>query len=215
MTFKDILIDKKWNIDTAGRDEHFSDEHHYPYEPTSYSVLERLVDSGLIGKDSHVVDYGCGKGRVLLFLHHETGCDGIGVECVKEFYDIAIQNALHMNALADDRGDMQQKGLHFIHSYAEKFVLPDNTDNLFFFNPFSIEIMEAVMQRILESYYEKPRRIRLFFYYPQDEYIAFLMSVGELSFYDEIDCMDLFPGKVERNKIMIFEIEYNAIGRMT
>ena len=52
-----------------------------------------------------------------------------------------------------------------------------------------------MMARILESYYAEPRRIQLFFYYPSDEYISYLMTVEELMFTDEIVCMDLFPGR--------------------
>ena len=79
---------------------------------------------------------------------------------------------------------------------------------IYFFNPFSVEILRKVMARILESYYAEPRRIQLFFYYPSDEYISYLMTVEELMFIDEIVCMDLFPGEDPREKIAIFELDY-------
>lgn len=44
----DYQWDKKLRINTAGRDDSHADEYHYPYEPTPYSVLERLAESGLI-----------------------------------------------------------------------------------------------------------------------------------------------------------------------
>lgn len=47
---------------------------------------------------------------------------------------------------------------------------------------------------MLESYYENPRELLLFFYYPSDEYISYLMTVDELVFSDEIDCRDLVSG---------------------
>ena len=78
-------------------------------------------------------------------------------------------------------------------------------DRIYFFNPFSIELLQKVMSRILESYYEIPREILLFFYYPSDEYVSFLMTVDELTFLDEIGCGDLFEGRDERERIMIFE----------
>ena len=68
MTYNDINWDKLLGIKTTGRDDTNSDEYRYPYEPTPYCVLERLADSGLIGKDDTVLDYGCGKGRVGFFL---------------------------------------------------------------------------------------------------------------------------------------------------
>ena len=58
----------------------------------------------------------------------------------------------------------------------------------------------------MESYYEEPRELLLFFYYPSDEYISYLMTVDELAFLDEIDCRDLFDGENPRERIMIFEV---------
>ena len=43
------------------------------------------------------------------------------------------------------------------------------------------------------------RTMRLFFYYPQDEYVAFLMGV-------DIDCVDLFAENDDRNRVLIFEL---------
>ena len=91
---------------------------------------------------------------------------------------------------------------------AELFEVPEMADRMYFFNPFSVEILRKVMARILESYYAYPRKIQLFFYYPSDEYISYLMTVEEIMFVDEIVCMDLFPGEDPREKIVIFELDY-------
>ena len=53
--------DKLLQIQTTGRDDTNSDEYRYPYEPTSYRVLERLVSSGLLDESDILLDYGCGK----------------------------------------------------------------------------------------------------------------------------------------------------------
>ena len=89
---------------------------------------------------------------------------------------------------------------------AEEYEVPSPVNRCYFFNPFSVEILHKVMARILESYYENPREIFLFFYYPSDEYIAYLMTVDELEFYDEIECEDLFEGNDPRERIMIFQL---------
>ena len=60
--------DQKLNIRTCGRDTSSEDEHHLPYEPTPYAVLERLAENGWIGKENCLLDYGCGKGRAQLAL---------------------------------------------------------------------------------------------------------------------------------------------------
>ena len=36
--------------------------------------------------------------------------------------------------------------------------------------------------------------------------MAYLMTVEELDFYDEIDCQDLFPGADPRERILIFTL---------
>lgn len=89
---------------------------------------------------------------------------------------------------------------------AEEYQVPGDVDRCYFFNPFSVEILQKALARILESYYEEPRELLLFFYYPSDEYVAYLMTREQLMFVDEIDCEDLFPGKDEREKILIFEV---------
>ena len=69
-----------------------------------------------------------------------------------------------------------------------------------------MEILRSVIGHIRESWYEKTREMLLFFYYPSDEYLTYLMTVDEMMFTDEIDCSDLFGGNSERERIMIFEI---------
>ena len=56
--------DKLLKTRTTGRDDSHADQYRYPYEPTPYCVLERLANSGMIGKQNTVLDYGTGKGRV-------------------------------------------------------------------------------------------------------------------------------------------------------
>lgn len=86
--------DKFLKIKTTGRDDSRSDRYRYPYEPTLYPVLERLADSGYIGKRHTLLDYGTGKGRVCFYLSYQTGCRSIGVECDERIYASAAANRL-------------------------------------------------------------------------------------------------------------------------
>jgi len=45
-----------------------------------------------------------------------------------------------------------------------------------------------------------------YFYYPNDEYVSYLMTQDFLMFVDEIDCRDLFEGENSRERILIFEV---------
>ena len=186
--------DLSLQIKTCGRDESGADQYHHPYEPTPYCVLERLADSGFFGRDDVVLDYGCGKGRVGFFLSHRTKAKTIGIEYDEHIYAGALENQKTAKAKAE-----------FVLTRAEEYEVPLEVNRCYFFNPFSAEILHKVMARIIESYYENPREILLFFYYPADEYISYLMTVDELEFYDEIECDDLFPGSDPRERIMIFQ----------
>ena len=72
-------------------------------------------------------------------------------------------------------------------------------------------LLENMMERVRESTFKVPRRILLFFYYPSDEYVSYLMTVKEMTFLDEIDCSDLFEGENRRERILIFEWELYEI----
>ena len=197
MTDHEAVWDKNLQIRTEGRDDSNADEYRYPYEPTPYSVLERLAQSGLIRSGDTVLDYGCGKGRVDIFLSAQTGAHTIGIE-----YDEGI----YRSALTTQKTAVPKAKADFVLTKAESYDVPPEVNRCYFFNPFSVEILHTVMARILESYYETPRELFLFFYYPADEYVAYLMTVDELEFYDEIECADLFPGNDPRERILIFQL---------
>ena len=189
--------DRKLKIDTIGRDASVEDAYHHPYEPTPYSVLERLADSDYLSEENIVVDYGCGKGRVGFFLSSEIGCKVIGIEFDNKICGQACEN---LSGFVGNR-----EGVEFLCVGAENYEI-EEADVFYFFNPFSVEILHSVIGKIKNSYYNEPRDMKLFFYYPSDEYIAFLMAVPELCFLDEIDCGDLFADNKKREKILIFEM---------
>ena len=192
---KEEKWDKLLQIRTTGRDESHADR--YPYEPTPYPVLERLANGGYIRKGNTLLDYGCGKGRVDFFLSWQTRCRSIGIEYDERIYEKAVENQ-NMSSVS---GRVTFQAVD-----AGEFPVPESVDRIYFFNPFSLEILQKVISRIRDSYYEAPREILLFFYYPSDEYISFLMTVNELTFYDEIDCGDLYDGKDSRERIVIFKM---------
>lgn len=127
----------------------------------------------------------------------QTRCQSIGIEYDERIYSGARNNI--ETAASSSR-------VKFLHRSAEKYIVPEEADRFYFFNPFSVEILRSVIERIKESYYMNPREMMLFFCYPSDEYISFLMTVPELEFMDEIHCGDLFEGENQRERIMIFSM---------
>ena len=198
----ELSWDDKLRIHTVGRDASHSDPYHHPYEPTPYCVLQRLAESGWITPDDHLLDYGCGKGRVPFFLHHTLGCRATGIEYDETIHKQAVENATAYGGTVD---------ICFLCQPAEQYSLEKETC-LYFFNPFSAEILRSVLHKVVDSFYRSPRRIRLFFYYPDDEYLRLLLTgdstglTDEIYFLDEIDCSDLFDTDDPRERVMIFEL---------
>ena len=197
MKFDDNKWDKLLQIKTTGRDDSNADQYRYPYEPTPYCVLERLANSGFIGKRDVVLDYGCGKGRVDFFLAYQTKAHTIGIEYDERIFNVALDN--HKTAVSKMRTE-------FVQADAQTYGVPEEVNRCYFFNPFSVELLQKVIARIMESYYTNPRELLLMFYYPSEEYISYLMTVDELQFYDEIMCDDLFDGSNSRERILIFSV---------
>lgn len=202
MDFDDILYDTQLNIKTTDRDDTFSDTHHYPYEPTQYRVLDRIVEEGVVEDCTHIIDYGCGKGRVSMYLASKLRCKSTGIDLEDSFVADALENLKQADLESE-----QKENIEFLVADAAQFAVPASADVFYFFNPFSVHILASVMERILESYYDDPRPMTLLFYYPSDEYVSYLMRQDALLFDDEIDCRDLFDGQDERERVMIYRME--------
>lgn len=193
----DAKWEKKLRIRTAAAQYEKKDSHHSPYEPTSYAVLERLAESGWITREDRVIDYGCGKGRVSFYLNHALGCSAVGVE-----YDAG----LHTSALENLRGySGRNSRICFVHASAESYAI-GNANCFYFFNPFSAQILQSVLGRIRESWFENPREMKLFFYYTQDSWLDCLAAQDDLEAVGEIDCRDLFHNEDSREKIFIYKM---------
>lgn len=113
MTDHEKTWDASLRIQTCGRDELGADEYRHPYEPTPYSVLERLAGSGFIGKNDAVLDYGCGKGRVSFFLSYRTKAKTIGIEYDERIYESALENQKNAKSKAT-----------FVLTKAEEYEVP-------------------------------------------------------------------------------------------
>ncbi|MBR5284319.1 MAG: class I SAM-dependent methyltransferase, partial [Clostridia bacterium] len=120
----ELQWDKKLKIQTVGRIDDHADVHHYPYEPTPYVVLERLAESGYIGRESHLLDYGCGKGRVGFYLNHTVGCRSTGIEYERAIYEAAMDN---------QKSYGENRGVNFDFANAETCKVGE-ADVFYFFN---------------------------------------------------------------------------------
>ena len=114
MSINEKIWDRLLKIKTSGRDASRADQHHFPYEPTPYTVLERLANSGLIRKDDVLVDYGVERaGR--FFISYQTRAKTIGIEYDERIYGTALEN---------QKTAMSANRVSFVLGKAEDYKLP-------------------------------------------------------------------------------------------
>lgn len=191
----ELAMDALLGIRTTGRDESHADQDNNPYEPTPYPVLERLANSGLVGKRNLLVDYGCGKGRAGFYLSYQARCRTLGVERDRWLYECALRNRDSAHAAAKTA---------FALADAAQFAVPPEADRFYLFNPFSAAVFEQVLGQVRASLATLPREALLFLYYPDGSYPALLERVGWLEPRDPIDCRDLFGGEDPRETIVVY-----------
>ena len=200
---KENYYEKLLNINTKGNENwNKTSAHNHPYEPTLYEELDFLFENYDLNKKDHVVDFGCGKGRLIFYINYYFKCIASGIEFNEIYYNEAL---LNKSRYIQKNKKMEDK-INFYCNLAQNYDIDSKDNKFYFFNPFSVELLQKVLAQIYTSYYENPREILLFFYYPSEEYISCLMTEEQLLFYDEIDTRDLFEGNNEREKILIFEV---------
>jgi SAM-dependent methyltransferase len=132
------------------------------YEVTRARPLKKLFARLDLPKDGVFVDFGSGKGRVLM-MAAELGFDRIvGVEFSHELCDIARKNLAVFQAKTGLNADIQVMEMDVV-DYEIRPV-----ENVFFmFNPFDSEIMKIVVDKISKSVHDHPRKTWLIYQYPE------------------------------------------------
>jgi hypothetical protein len=67
---------------------------------------------------------------------------------------------------------------------------------------------ENVIKKIKESKERNNREIKLFFYYPSDDYLIYLNEIenNDIIHLEDIDCSNMFKKNEEKEIISIFKI---------
>lgn len=168
---KEQEIDYYLSIQTTGVYEELDwDNFNYNRtESTSYRVLENLMTYHTISKDDVLIDFGCGRGRILFFTHHFAQIPVIGVEFNPTVFDQLQEN--RTSYLAAHPSDLP---IELVHERAENYAISPHGTLFYFFNPFSIKIFRQVLHNILDSLEAYPREASLIIYYPLFSYINYI-----------------------------------------
>lgn len=148
-------FDLIYGVDTGG---HYGNE----YEATRVSLFRQMIGASDIEPHCYTfIDYGSGKGRVLLLASQLPFRRVVGVEYSPALHQIAEQN-LHVVRLAKRRSGPVES----VCVDAVRFHIPEEPVVLYFFNPFARQVMESVRDNLVRSYGGNPRSIVVIYHNP-------------------------------------------------
>jgi hypothetical protein len=158
------------------------------YAGTPPAIAKHLI--GLVAhkaKGFIFIDYGAGKGRVLLIAAGYQFSRVLGIELSEPLIRVASANIA-----AYAQGHPELRPIELVQIDAANYNLPDTPCVLFFYDPFEASLMERIGQRVRESFLANPRKLFILYYSP-----AFA-HVFEAPFMQRWDVLDLPDGPMNR-----------------
>jgi predicted RNA methylase len=145
-------IVKREDLDISETSKVHSEE----YKPTRIRHFRLLIKGLKLPEDSVFVDMGSGKGRVLLMASLYKFKRITGVEISSQLCEIARNNIAKFEK-------MLKRPLHI--EVVNEDVLQYNIKNdeivFYFYNPFDNFVMEKIIERIIKSLNDNPRKVWL------------------------------------------------------
>jgi SAM-dependent methyltransferase len=135
--------------------------HGAKYDGSPVSPLRKVLQGLEVTREDVFVDFGSGKGRALLIASSFPFRRVVGVEFACELCTTARANA----AIYASRN----KGaapIEIVEEDAVKFCVQPEHTVFYFFNPFDQCIMQSVLQGIVGSWRQRPRRMFVIYYHP-------------------------------------------------
>jgi SAM-dependent methyltransferase len=115
------------------------------YQPSAASAVRQEIEAlGISPADFSFVDFGSGKGRVLLVAAEFPFRHVLGVEFSQQLHDVAMANIAQLpSALTTGTR------VHSVHSDATEAELPEGDLVCYFYNPFGAPVMKPVVERLI------------------------------------------------------------------
>jgi hypothetical protein len=129
----------------------------HDYRPSPYFVFKWALAA--IADDParlSFIDYGAGKGRVLLLAAQHPFAAVGGIEFAEELHDNATMNIAQFS-----RSRMKCRDVECVLHDIADVEPPDREAIHYFFNPFAPEMFAQTLKRIVASYHARPRRLYL------------------------------------------------------
>jgi SAM-dependent methyltransferase len=168
MTVIDRWFDLRHGTRTSGWDslEQFSisspnGAHGRGYQATPARPFLRLLRELSIPRELGFVDFGCGRGRVLLLAAHAGFSRIIGIEFAAELAADARRNVERWSAAS---GRVSE--IHVVEGDVLEYPIHEADGVFFLFNPFDDVVLDGVLDRIEASLSAAPRDVWIIYHNP-------------------------------------------------
>lgn len=131
----------------------------HDYRPTPYKVFAwamRALPEESELRDTVFVDFGAGRGRVLMLASGFPFERITGAEIAQE-----LHGDCQMNIAQYPRSFMKCRDVDCVHTRATTLPIPEQPAAFYFFNPFEMNVFEKVLSRITRSYKRSRRQMYL------------------------------------------------------
>jgi hypothetical protein len=147
--------------------------HRVRHQPSGWLNLRRILRKSEVSEDDVFIDFGSGMGRVVFQAAADYPFKRvIGVELSSELNDIAKAN------VRGARRRLRCRHIELVCSDALDYELPDDVTIAYFNNPFTGEIFEAVLRKLVASLERSPRPFRIIYANPEEE--EMLLDAGAI-----------------------------------
>ena len=154
-------------------------------------------------KEQTIIDFGCGKGRLNFYLNYNYNCNVLGIEMDENFYNQCMENKKEY--LKNNK--REEEKINFLCTLAQEYEISDKNNKFYFFNPFSVHIFMKVVENILISFENNPRKIDIILYYPSDDYIYYLENCTPFMQIEEVRLDDLYK-RDNQERFLVYELSY-------
>ena len=166
-------------------------------ESSSYRDLDHLIENYDLRENSHLVDYGSGKGRIVYYLNHQLDIPTTGIEVNK----VAFSQLTENYSTYKEKFPKKASNILLLEDKAEEYEVKETDDIFYFFNPFTVNIFEKVIQKIEQSIEEHPRVVDVILYYPGVAYSFYLDKYSSFDLIQTIKTPKYFLNNRECFKV--------------
>lgn len=133
-----------------------SKEHSEEYKPTRIRHFRLLIKALKLPENSVFVDMGSGKGRILLMASLYKFKRIAGVEISSRLCEIAENNIEIF-----EKKLKRPLNIEIINEDVLKYKINNDENVFYFYNPFDNYVMEIIIEKIMKSITENPRKVWL------------------------------------------------------